>query len=39
MSLVLIIIVSALVGLFVLLSLLPIFSDGPDIDLLVQMHK
>jgi hypothetical protein len=38
MSLVLIIIVSALVGLFVLLSLLPIFSDGPDLDSLVQLH-
>ena len=39
MSLVLIIIVSALVGLFVLLSLLPMLSDGPDIDLLVQLHE
>jgi len=39
MSLVLIIIVSALVGLFVLLSLLPLLSDGPDTDSLVQLHK
>jgi hypothetical protein len=38
MSLFLVILVSALVGLFVLLSLLPIFSDGPDIDSLVQPH-
>jgi hypothetical protein len=39
MSLFVVIIVSALVGLFVLLSLLPIFSDGPDIDSLVQLHE
>ena len=39
MSLVLIIIVSVLVGLFVLLSLLPLFSEGPDTDSLVQLHK
>jgi hypothetical protein len=38
MSLVLIIIVSALVGLFVLLSLLPMFSAGPDTDSLVHLH-
>lgn len=38
MSMVLVIIVSALVGLFVLLSLLPLLSDGPDNDSLVHLH-
>jgi|APIni6443716594_1056825.scaffolds.fasta_scaffold488460_2 hypothetical protein len=38
MSLGLIIFVSALVGLFVLLSLLPLLSDGPDTDSLVHLH-
>jgi hypothetical protein len=36
MSLFLVILVSALVGLFVLLSLLPLVSDRPDNDSLVQ---
>ena len=39
MSMVLIIIVSALVGLFVLLSLLPLLSDRPDNDSLVHLHE
>jgi len=39
MSMVLVIIVSALVGLFILLSLLPLLSDRPDNDSLVQPHK
>jgi hypothetical protein len=39
MSLFLVIIVSALVGLFVLLSLLPVLSDGPDPDSLVHLHE
>jgi hypothetical protein len=38
MSLFLVILISALVGLFVLLSLLPMLSDGPDTDLLVHLH-
>ncbi len=39
MSLILIIIVAALVGLFVLLSLLPVISEGSDPESLVQLHK
>jgi hypothetical protein len=39
MSLFVIILVSALVGLFVLLSLLPVFSDGSETDSLVQLHE
>jgi hypothetical protein len=39
MSMVLVIIVSALVGLFVLLSLLPLLSDRPDNDSLVHLHE
>ena len=38
MSLFVVIIVSVLVGLFALLSLLPLVSDRPDNDSLVQMH-
>jgi len=39
MSLFLVILVSALVGLFVLLSLLPVLSDGSDSDSLVRLHE
>lgn len=39
MSLIIVIFVSALVGLFALLSLLPMFSDGPDTDSLVHLHE
>jgi hypothetical protein len=38
MSLFVIVIVAALVGLFVLISLLPILSEGAEKDSLVQLH-
>jgi hypothetical protein len=39
MSLIVVIIVSVLVGLFALLSLLPVFSDRPENDSLVHLRE
>jgi hypothetical protein len=39
MSLFVVLLVSALVGLFVMLSLLPLFSAGAENDSLVQPHE